>query len=182
MTSVPVREKLTALFKNDNMTELCMTAALGMLMFIQRFLAGVYMPVMDDWFLYGDLYETLLGRLKYFAIPNEKFAIRPAAGFFDCFINAPLFNNLWIVELILTLALLVGAFFIIKTLRKNNAAGAGLFMCLVCLFPVGLEATYWIAAATRISYALLFIGTAVYSLNMYFKNFSKRSLILYIVR
>lgn len=175
------KEKFKIISENNSAIEICMTAVLGMLMLIQRFLAGAYKPVMDDWFLYGDLYRKLLGRLKYFALPNEKFAIRPAAGFIDCFITAPLFEHLWIIELTLTLSLLIGAFFIIKTLRRNNAAGTGFFMCLVCLFPVGLEATYWIAASTRICYAVLFSGTAVYSLNFYLETKNKRALILYTI-
>ena len=43
-------------------------------------------------------------------------------------------------------------------------------MCLVCLFPVGLEATYWIAAATRVVYSLLFIGCATLSLDYCYKS------------
>ena len=113
-----------------------MTAFLGILMLVQRFLTGGYKPVMDDWFLYGDLYTNTADRIKEFAIPNEKFSIRPFAGVFDCFVNAPLFRHIWIAQLLVTLALLVGAFLIIRTLRRNNAAGAGFFMCILCLFPV----------------------------------------------
>lgn len=166
---------------NGSLTELITAFFLGLLVMIQRFLSGAYKPVMDDWFLYGDLYSKLFGRLKYFAAPNEKFAIRPAAAFSDCFITAPLFKHLWLVEIILTLSLVTGAFLIIKTLRKNGFSGIGFFLCLVCLFPVGLEATYWIAAATRVCYALLFIGTAVYSLDLWYKTRRKYALWLFAV-
>lgn len=165
--------------KGGSPIEIATAAFLGLLVIVQRFLAGTYKPVMDDWFLYGDLYSKLFGRLKYFAVPNEKFAIRPGAAFSDCFITAPLFKHLWLVELILTLSLIFGAFLIIKTLRKNGFSGMGFFLCLVCLFPVGLEATYWIAAATRICYALLFIGAAVYSLDLWYKTRRKSALWLF---
>lgn len=174
-----LKDKFKKISESNNLCEIIMTAVLGILMLIQRFLTGVYKPVMDDWFLYGDLYGKLFGRLKYFALPNEKFAIRPAAGFFDCFVTAPLFGHLWIIEAALTLSLLIGAFFIIKTLRRNNASGAGFFMCIVCLFPVGLEATYWIAAATRVCYAMLFIGAAIYALDIYLETYSLRAFSLY---
>lgn len=160
-------------------TEIITSLFLGLLVMIQRFLSGAYKPVMDDWFLYGDLYSKLLGRLKYFAAPNEKFAIRPGAAFFDCFVNAPLFKHLWLVELILTLSLITGAFLIIKTLRKNGFSGIGFFLCLVCLFPLGLEATYWIAAATRVCYALLFIGISVYFLDFWYRTQRKYSIWLF---
>lgn len=176
-----IKQKTKSLAGNNNFIELGTTAALGLLMIIQRFLAGMYKPVMDDWFLYGDLYRTIPERMAQFAAPNEKFAIRPAAGFIDCFINAPLFKYLWIAELLVTAALLIGVFFIMKTMRKNNAAGAGFFMCIVCLFPVGLEATYWLAAATRVAYSILFIGTAVYSLDYYLKTRKLRGIISYSV-
>lgn len=167
--------------KGSSVTELITAFFLGLLVLVQRFLSGAYKPVMDDWFLYGDLYSKLFGRLKYFAAPNEKFAIRPGAAFSDCFITAPLFKYLWLVELIVTLSLVVGAFLIIRTLRKNGFSGIGFFMCLVCLFPVGLEATYWIAAATRVCYALLFIGAAVYSLDFWYKERRKYALWLFAV-
>lgn len=176
-----IKQKTKSLTGNNNFIELGTTAVLGLLMIIQRFLAGMYKPVMDDWFLYGDLYRTIPERMAQFAAPNEKFAIRPAAGFIDCFINAPLFKYLWIAELLVTAALLIGVFFIMKTMRKNNAAGAGFFMCIVCLFPVGLEATYWLAAATRVAYSILFIGTAVYSLDYYLKTRKLRGIISYSV-
>lgn len=176
-----IKQKTKSLAKSSNFIELTATAVLGLLMIIQRFLAGMYKPVMDDWFLYGDLYRTIPERMAQFAAPNEKFAIRPAAGFIDCFINAPLFKYLWIAELLVTAALLIGVFFIMKTMRKNNAAGAGFFMCIVCLFPVGLEATYWLAAATRVAYSILFIGTAVYSLDYYLKTRKLRGIISYSV-
>lgn len=161
--------------------EYVMTFVLGLLLIVQRFLSGTYKPIMDDWFLYGDLYKGISNRLSNFALPNEKFAIRPLAGIFDCFVNAPLFNHLWIVELILTLSLLFGAFLIIKTLRRNNFSGGGFFLCLVCLFPVGLEATYWIAAATRVVYSLLFIGCAILLLDYYYKSAKTKFLITFAV-
>lgn len=173
--------KIGKQLKNDGFLEYALTSCIGVLMLVQRFLGGGYKPVMDDWFLYGDLYSTVSERMSQFAVPNEKFAIRPAAGFFDCFVNAPLFKHLWLVELILTLALLIGMFFILRTLRKNNASGAEFLMCLVCLYPVTFEATYWIAAATRVCYSIFFIGTAIYSLDYYFKTNKKLGIVIFSV-
>ena len=165
-----LKNKVKYLLSNDNFNEISMTALVGLLMLFQRFFTGIYKPVMDDWFLYGDLYTSVSDRLNNFAIPNEKFTIRPFAGIADIFINAPLFKHLWIVELILTLSLLFGTYLIIKTLRRNKLGNTGFLLCLVCLCPVGLEATYWIAAATRVSYSILFIGGAIYSLDYYYKS------------
>ena len=54
-------------------------------------------------------------------------------------------------------------------------------MCLVCLFPVGLEATYWIAAATRVVYSLLFIGCATLSLDYCYKSDKVKFLVMFAV-
>ena len=103
MNQINRKSKISSFFELlSSHCEYIMTFALGLLMIVQRFLSGVYKPVMDDWFLYGDLYKGISNRLANFAIPNEKFAIRPLAGVFDCFVNASLFNHLWIVELFLT--------------------------------------------------------------------------------
>ena len=106
MNQINRKSKISSFFELlSSHCEYIMTFALGLLMIVQRFLSGVYKPVMDDWFLYGDLYKGISNRLANFSIPNEKFAIRPLAGVFDCFVNAPLFNHLWIVELFLTFSL-----------------------------------------------------------------------------
>ncbi len=182
MNQINRKSKISSFFELlSSHCEYIMTFALGLLMIVQRFLSGVYKPVMDDWFLYGDLYKGISNRLANFAIPNEKFAIRPLAGVFDCFVNAPLFNHLWIVELFLTFSLLFGSFLIIKALRRNNFASGGFFLCLVCLFPVGLEATYWIAAATRVAYSLLFIGCATLSLDYCYKSDKVKFLVMFAV-
>ena len=182
MNQINRKSKISSFFELlSSHCEYIMTFALGLLMIVQRFLSGVYKPVMDDWFLYGDLYKGISNRLANFAIPNEKFAIRPLAGVFDCFVNAPLFNHLWIVELFLTFSLLFGSFLIIKALRRNNFASGGFFLCLVCLFPVGLEATYWIAAATRVVYSLLFIGCATLSLDYCYKSDKVKFLVMFAV-
>lgn len=179
MNQINRKSKISSFFELlSSHCEYIMTFALGLLMIVQRFLSGVYKPVMDDWFLYGDLYKGISNRLANFSIPNEKFAIRPLAGVFDCFVNAPLFNHLWIVELFLTFSLLFGSFLIIKALRRNNFASGGFFLCLVCLFPVGLEATYWIAAATRVVYSLLFIGCATLSLDYCYKSDKVKFLVM----
>ena len=83
MNQINRKSKISSFFELlSSHCEYIMTFALGLLMIVQRFLSGVYKPVMDDWFLYGDLYKGISNRLANFAIPNEKFAIRPLAGLF----------------------------------------------------------------------------------------------------
>ena len=54
--------------------------------------------------------------------------------------------------------------------------------CALCaFFPVGLEATYWIAAATRVVYSLLFIGCATLSLDYCYKSDKVKFLVMFAV-
>lgn len=133
------------------------------LVFLQRCaINGSYEPVMDDWFLYGDVYEN---KLTEFIIPNEKFAIRPMAGLVDIFIVSPLFKHLWIVQILITVLMIAGAFFLLDTFRQNDFPAGGLFILTLCMLPMNMEATYWIAASIRISCALFFTGLSCWLLN-----------------
>lgn len=135
------------------------------LLIIQRFVPAFrYGPVMDDWFLYGDLYDNIWTE---HIIPNRKFVIRPLAGLVDTFICAPLFNHLWIVKLLVCVMLFAAAVMICRVLRKNGFAAGGAVFLFICLFPLNLEASYWLAAATRIVFALFFIAFSVWLLSGY---------------
>ena len=129
MIQIIRKSKISSFFELlSSHCEYIMTFALGLLMIVQRFLSGAYKPVMDDWFLYGDLYKGISNRLANFSIPNEKFAIRPLAGVFDCFVNAPLFNHLWIVELFLTFSLLFGSFSDYKSTSQKQFCKRRIFL------------------------------------------------------
>ena len=64
------KNKLSAVSQSKNIPELIMTAFLGMLMLVQRFLTGGYKPVMDDWLLYGDLYTNAATHMDCAAFGN----------------------------------------------------------------------------------------------------------------
>lgn len=146
---------------------------------LTRFAAGlVYKPVMDDWFLYGDLYGDVIND---FALPNAKFTIRPLAGILDIFLAAPLFNHLWIVELVMTLLLAAGAVIFYDVLSDSGFAPSGLFLISLCLVPMNMEATYWLAASLRISCALFFTALTLRLLNSYLKSDKKIYAVLYAV-
>lgn len=149
------------------------------LIMIQRFsFGGRYYPVMDDWFLYGDTY-TAADKLTGFIIPNAKFSIRPLAGMVDIFFIAPLFEHLWIAEAVMTLLLTAGTFLMLSVLRENDFSVGGIFVLLLCLLPLNMEATYWLAASIRISNSMFFTGLAVWLLQKYLTTKKKRFFIGY---
>ncbi len=135
------------------------------LVFLQRFAVGIsYHPVMDDWFLYGDIY---INKWTDFILPNEKFSIRPLAGVADMLFVSPLFKHLWAAELILTIVMIAGVFLILDTLIKNDFSAGGLFILILCMLPMNMEATYWIAASVRNSFSLFFTGVSLFLLQKY---------------
>ena len=147
------------------------------LVFIQRFAYNaLYYPVMDDWFLYGDIYKN---KVADFIVPNEKFAIRPIAGLIDIFVASPLFKHLWTVEIMLSVFMVVGVLSVMYVLRKNDYNVGGIFVLLLCLLPLNFEATYWIAASIRISGSIFFVGISCYMLNGFLEEENKQFVIGY---
>ena len=165
--------------KERNVKIFAIFLTVSAVLLLTRFAAGfVYKPVMDDWFLYGDLYGDVIND---FALPNAKFTIRPLAGILDIFLAAPLFNHLWIVELIMTLLLAAGAAIFYDVLSDNGFAPSGLFLISLCFVPMNMEATYWLAASIRISCALFFTALTLRLLNNYLKSDKKIYAVLYAV-
>ena len=149
------------------------------LMIIQRFFphAG-YGPVMDDWFLYGDLYDNIWTQ---YIIPTQKLAIRPMVGLFDTFIIAPLFTHMWIVKLLMCCMLFAAVLMLYKVLEKNGFAAGGALLLAACLLPLNTEATYWIGAASRIVCALFFISLSLMLISHYIETSRTGFLVLYII-
>ncbi len=165
--------------KEKNVKIFTIFLTVSAILLLTRFAAGlVYKPVMDDWFLYGDLYGDVIND---FALPNAKFTIRPLAGVLDIFLAAPLFNHLWVVELIMTLLLTAGAVIFYDVLSDNGFSVGGLFLISLCLVPMNMEATYWLAASLRISCALFFTALTLWLLNGYLKSDKKIYALLYTV-
>lgn len=165
--------------KERNLKIFTIFLTVSAVLLLTRFALGLaYKPVMDDWFLYGDLYGDVING---FALPNAKFTIRPLAGILDIFLAAPLFDHLWIVELIMTLLLAAGAVILYDILSDNGFAPSGLFLISLCFVPMNMEATYWLAASIRISCALFFTALTLRLLNGYLKSDKKIYAVLYAV-
>ncbi len=142
-----------------------------LLLFIQRFIFGfLYYPTVDDWFLY-------LGRNM--AAPD--LATRPFAGLFDHYIIAPMSDHLVIIECLLLIMLVLGAYFIWRGLFPKPTGVDTAFMLIVTMFPVAFEGFYWIAAAARIVPSLFFIGLSIFTLRRYIDFVKVRDLIIFII-
>ncbi len=142
-----------------------------LLLFIQRFIFGVlYYPTVDDWFLY-------LGR----DMATPDLATRPFAGLFDHYIIAPLSDHLVIIECLLLIMLVLGAYFIWRGLFPKPTDIDTIFMLIVTMFPVAFEGYYWMASMSRVVPSLFFIGLSIYTLRRYIDLTRVRDLIIFIV-
>lgn len=142
-----------------------------LLLYIQRFIFGFsYYPAVDDWFLY-------LGRNM--ATPD--LATRPFAGLLDHYIIAPMSHHLVIIECMLLIMLVLGAYFIWRGLFPKPADIDTIFILMVTMFPVAFEGYYWLASMARVVPSLFFIGLSVYALRRYLNLEKIRDLITFIL-
>lgn len=142
-----------------------------LLLFIQRFIFGFsYYPAVDDWFLY-------LGRNM--ATPD--LATRPFAGLLDHYIIAHMSDHLVIIECLLLIMLVLGAYFIWRGLFPKPTNIDTVFMLMVSMFPVAFEGFYWLASMARVVPSLFFIGLSVYALRCYLDLKKIRDLIIFII-
>ncbi len=142
-----------------------------LLLFIQRFIFGFsYYPTVDDWFLY-------LGRNM--AAPD--LATRPFAGLFDHYIIAPMSDHLVIIECLLLVMLVLGAYFIWRGLFPKPTGIDTVFILIVTMFPVAFEGLYWIASMARVVPSLFFIGLSIFTLRRYIDFVKTRDLIIFII-
>ncbi len=147
------------------------------LLLVQRFAAGIkYMPVMDDWFLYGDMCDDIWTQ---YVIPNQKFSIRPFAGLADIFIVGPMFRSMWVLKLFICLMLVSSAFMLCDVLYKDGFTPRGFMMLMICLFPLNIEATYWMASAIRSVSALFFVSLSAFLIMKYSEYKKKRYMAFY---
>ena len=133
-------------------SEYAVVAALSVL---RLCLAGpIYMPLLDDYIQYHN-YAQLMGGLPSAIKTLGLFAARPAAGLLDIVLWSQFYGNLFIAVILISLVYAASAI----VFRRLFEAGS-FFYVVYLLFPLNLEGTYWLSAATRIVPALLLAGLA----------------------
>ena len=137
-----------------------------------------YHPVMDDWFLY---HSILSDTWNNYVVEGGKLSIRPLAGLLDLYVVSPLASNLTLVFIVLLVMLLVSAYLFSKTLESNGVHAGAVFLITLVLFPLGMEATYWMSAATRIVTTVFFLAVSLYALDRWAKGGGKRFVVLYLL-
>jgi hypothetical protein len=126
-----------------------------------------YFPTLDDHNMYG-IYsliphmEALLG--------YDMYTTRPLAVLLDIFVISGFWGNLWFILLAFTLLHFISSILIYKVFEKNNVRTGTVLAVTFTLLPLGNDATYWIAASSRIVTGLFF---AVLSFFLYMRYIDK---------
>ena len=131
----------------------------GLTFFPACVLGGSYAPVLDDYIMYRGyhLYDIsyLLGTVRVWTT-------RPVANFLDVFLWSHFHSHLFLLLLIMTLLRLAGVWLVSRFFENQGWEGAVMPLCLLLLWcPLGVEATAWLAASTRISVGLFLMGCAL---------------------
>ncbi len=125
-------------------------AAVAALSVLRLSLAGLhYTPLLDDYIQYHN-YASLMGGLSSAVKTLGLFAARPIAGLLDIVLWSRFYGDLFVAVVLISLLYAASA----VIFRRLFEAGS-FFYVVYLLFPLGLEGTYWLSAATRIVPALL---------------------------
>ncbi len=131
-----------------------------------------YFPVMDDHNMYG-LFSLMS--------PGEMFSIssfhttRPAAVLLDLFVITPFWGNLQWILLLMIILHFTSCFLIFRCFEKLELAYGKLAVLLFGLFPLATDASYWIAASSRLVAGLFFAVLSFYMLILYIEKREKKT-------
>ena len=122
------------------------------------FLRGQYFPVLDDFIMYRGypLYSAsyLLGTVRIWTS-------RPIANLLDLFVWSR-FSDCLFFLLFLIWGLKIISVVLLSEFFKNQNWPRLPLMVLLLFCPVGIEATGWLSASTRIAIGLFFLSVALY--------------------
>lgn len=125
-------------------------------------LGGIYAPVLDDYIMYRGyyLYDT-----SYLLNTVRVWTVRPVANLLDVFVWSRFYDHLFVLFLIFAFFRITAVYLLCRFFEKQGWEGAKMPLCLCLLWcPVGIEATGWLAAATRIVTGLLFMSLSLHFL------------------
>lgn len=126
-----------------------------------------YFPTLDDHNMYG-IYSLIPHLDALFGY--EMYTTRPLAVLLDIFVISEFWGNLWCILLAFTLLHFVSSILIYRVFEKNNVKTGTVLAVIFTMIPLGNDATYWIAASSRIVTGLFF---AVLSFFLYMKYIEK---------
>ena len=96
----------------------------------------------------------------------KMYTTRPLAVLLDTYVISRLWGNLWIILFSFTILHFISSFLLYKVLEKNKIRTGSVLVIIFTLIPLCNDASYWIAASSRIVVGLFF---AILSFYLYMK-------------
>lgn len=128
-----------------------------------------YYPLMDDNNMYGffHLYKNIF---KEVILGFGMYTTRPIAVLLDPYLWARFWGNLGFTLVIMTVLHFLICFLAYKTFEKSGLPIGMPAILIFALLPFGSEATYWLAASSRVVVGMFFMALSFYLLYLYFEN------------
>jgi hypothetical protein len=110
--------------------------------------------------LYDDIFHQVL--LKY-----KMFTTRPVAAVLDAYFWTSYWNNLGLSLFLMTILLFVTCYLMYLVSKKCSFEIGLIVLIIFALTPFGSEATYWLAASSRLVAGMLFTAISLYCFCLY---------------
>lgn len=123
-----------------------------------------YFPVIDDHNMYGVF--SLMSPVEVLST-YKMYTIRPIAVLLDTYVISRLWNHQWLILAAITLMHFLTCCLIIRILGKTDARIGIVASIIFALFPLGTDATYWLAASSRLVVGLFMAILSFYLLTLY---------------
>lgn len=126
-----------------------------------------YFPVLDDNNMYG-----IFQMMKPAAVlaHYRMYTTRPVANLLDAYVWSRLWDHPAVVLLVMILLHFLSIVFLWKVFEKNNLKTGIIAAAFFGLLPFGTEATYWVAASSRLVVGLFFASLSFYLLMLYIEQ------------
>lgn len=121
------------------------------------FLKGQYVPILDDYIMYQGypLYPV-----SYLLMTVRIWTSRPIANLLDLFLWSRFSDSLFLLSIVFLILKVLSVVFLTEFFKKQNWPRIPLVVLLL-FCPVGVEATGWLSASSRIAVGLFFLSVAL---------------------
>lgn len=126
------------------------------------FLGLRYYPLLDDHIMYIS-YPYYDKSYLFFGIQNYR--VRPLAAFLDIYVWSYFENHTFLLLLLITAMQFFTIYLLAKLFQKIGFSITPALVLVCLFFPLGLEATYWLAAATRIVVSMFLMAAGLWFLS-----------------
>lgn len=131
-----------------------------------------YFPVLDDWIQYGT-YPMHENPFVSVILKAKTYSSRPLAAFFDPYVWGKFWPHMWLVLGVITGCHWLSMLLLYRVLKQNGLKLGWIGLLIYGGLPIGIEASYWISASSRIVFGL-FLAIASWSILMSYSQCNQK--------